>query len=144
MNSIEVGDINYIFITSQLCKWLSTPWSIRAQLEPVFPGRTLVLYWWGPLVVGIIWRKKILPPAHKGFSEARGLDLDLWTELTGNGGGIGTGAWAPFAMLSPQPLPCSRDQPLSCGYHWNSWLSVSCGSVPFQDWTFQVWQENWC
>ena len=105
---------------------------IRAQLEPVFPGRTLVLYWWGPLAVGIIWRKKILPPAHKGFSEARGLDLDLWTELTGDGGGMGMGAWAPLAVLSPQPLPCSRDQPLSHGYHWNSWLSVSCGSVPFQ------------
>ena len=66
----------------------------RAQLQPVFPGRTLALYRRCPLAVGIIRRKKILLSAHKGFSEAGGLGLDLWAELPGNGwgqaGGLGT------------------------------------------------------
>ena len=76
----------------------------RAQLQPVFPGRTLALYGRGPLAVGIIWRKKILPSAHKGFSEAGGLGLDLWAELPGNGGGWARGP-GPLCCAPPQPLP---------------------------------------
>ena len=99
----------------------------RAQLQPVFPGRTLALYWRGPLAVGIIWRKRILPSAHKGFSEAGGLGLDLWAELPGNGGGRARGPGPRLLCSSSAPSLGLSFAPLAGRLLWKRALSLLAG-----------------
>lgn len=85
------------------------------------------------MAVGIIWRKKILPSAHKGFSEAGGLGLDLRAELPGNEGGQAGGLGPLCGTFSSAPsLGLSLAQ-LAERLLWKRALSVLAGEqIPEQ------------
>lgn len=72
--------------------------------------------------------------ARMGFSEARGLGLELWAELTGNEGRMGTGAWATLLRLLLSPYAAGGPRSFSSDRHWNSRSTVIRGSGPCQQW----------
>lgn len=91
------------------------------------------------MAVGIIWRKKILPSAHKGFSEAGGLGLDLWAELPGNGGGQ-AGGLGPLcgtftrtagraSLVEACPFGPGRRTDTRAGWAWLLFLALSVAVV---------------